>query len=96
MSLITTISNLRVRTKMLAGFGCVLTILAGVGAASVISLERIAAADELINHYTEALMRVEADQVGRTAEVLHTEVMAFLSTMAADQNADTGSGRKAA
>ncbi len=41
-------------------------------------------------------MRVEADQVGRTAEVLHTEVMAFLSTMAADQNADTGSGRKAA
>ncbi len=55
MSLITTISNLRVRTKMLAGFGCVLTILAGVGAASVISLERIAAADELINHYTEAL-----------------------------------------
>ena len=59
MSLITTISNLRVRTKMFAGFGCVLTILAGVGAGSFMSMERIAAADELINLHTEALNYAE-------------------------------------
>ena len=41
-------------------------------------------------------MRVDADQVGRTAEVLHTEVMAFLSTMAAVEKAGTGRDSRAA
>lgn len=33
-------------------------------------------------------MRVDADQVGRTAEILHTEVMAFLSSMASVEQAE--------
>ncbi len=60
MSVVTRISNLKVRTKMLSGFGCVVAILAGLGGVSLYSLRQISDAEDLISRYTK-VVNIEND-----------------------------------